>query len=117
MDFDKLMVIFDVLIWVGCFYCLYSWHIMKRDGVIYNNRIIIPANASIDACKDQTGYLAYMLPRLLMFSIVGIVFGGLNLLAGYGWFPPAVGFALIMIILANIIYLSIVIKKSYEKFW
>lgn len=117
MNFDSLGVVFDLIMFLGCAYCGYSWFWMRQNGRIHKNPILITQRTAIEDCKDTQGYLRYISPRLLVFSIVGVFFGGVNLYGNYRGLPPEVWLLAIGILLVNIIWFAFVIHQSVKRFW
>lgn len=72
---DSMNNIFS-LIMLGCgIYCLYVWLRIHRTGEIPANSIILPKDRTMDTCLDPEQFRDYIQPRLLVFSILIILFG------------------------------------------
>ena len=72
---DSMNNIFS-LIMLGCgIYCLYVWLRIHRTGEIPANSIILPKDRTMDSCLDPEEFQSYIKPRLLVFSILIILFG------------------------------------------
>ena len=56
-------------------YAVYTGIQLKRKGYLFENRIIYPGNCKKEDCKDEYGFVAFMIPRLF-------VCGGVSLLLG-----------------------------------
>lgn len=56
-------------------YALYTYLRLRREWDFFDNKFLLPGNCPADACQDVDGYLEYISPRLLIFSIACLVFG------------------------------------------
>ena len=117
MNFDSLGTLFDVIMFVGCAYCGYSWFWMRKHGEIHKNPILIPNKLSISDCKDPKGYMRYISPRLLVFSVIGTCLGAVNLYGSYRSLPPDLFLLIILVLLVNIIWFAFIIYRSVKLFW
>lgn len=117
MNPDNLFVIFDVVMFGAGAYCLYSWFYMKTKGVIHDNRMTIPSDMSLGSCRDPQGYMSFIMPRMLIFSLVVLAFGGLNLLGNAFPLPREVQFLCLAVTFAAVLWFAFVIKKSIQLFW
>lgn len=117
MNPDSLFAVFDAIMFAAGIYCAYSWHYMKTKRQIHDNRMTIPPDISIEACRNPAAYMAYMLPRMLVFSILCIVFGGLNLLTHVTQIPQQVQFVCIVALFVNIVWFAVVLRKSIQNYW
>lgn len=85
------MVIIDVIIIIIGVYMIYTSIQMKRTNKINN---IIVDEQIMRNCKDEKGFVAYLFPRMLSFSIILVAVGIVRLLAdtiiNIGYFAYAV---------------------------
>lgn len=64
------------LITAGCgIYCLYLWGKIRLSGKVPDGCMILPRGCTMDECIDPEGYLAHAMPRLLIFSVLILLFG------------------------------------------
>lgn len=56
-------------------YGMVVWFRVRKTGKIPANSILLPKGRSLDDCIDVEVYLDYMMPRLLIFSILIFLFG------------------------------------------
>lgn len=117
MNTDSLFAIFDAVMFGAGIYCLYSWYMMKFKGVIHENRMTIPSDQDIGSCVNPAAYMQYMGPRILMFSILSIIFGGINLLSHAMPIPTELQFICLAVLFAVIVWFAFVIRKSVQAFW
>lgn len=117
MNFDSLGTVFDLIMFLGCAYCGYSWFWMRQNGQIHKNPILIPPKVEVADCKDTQGYIRYLSPRLLVFSIIGVVFGAINLYGSYRSLPTEVSLLSIGILLVNIVWFAYVIHQAIKRYW
>lgn len=118
MNGNELIIIFDILIWFSSLYCFYTCCYMKKHKQILKNPLLIPQGTDISACRDIPGYIHYMYPRLLVFSALCFVFGGLNLISSItSLLPVWLTLTVIFFLLLVIFWLWYVIKKSIRMFW
>ncbi len=117
MNFDNLGTIFDIILFLACIYCGYSWYWMRKHGQMHHNPILITAKNPIENCKDPKGYIRYMSPRLFIFSLIGTIFGAINLYGTYTGIPQEAWFVIIIILFVNIIWFAFVLHQSVKRFW
>lgn len=72
------LAIIDIVIIVLGFYMIYVSVQMKKKNKI--NHFIVDEQV-MRACKDEKGFVAYLYPRMLSFSIILIIVGVVKLLA------------------------------------
>lgn len=118
MENIDILVIFDALIWGGSIYCFYSCYFMRTKKRLHKNILLIPGNINIDNCKDSEGYIKFIFPRLIIFSCVCFLLGGLNLISNFtSAISDKITVLAILPLLVCIFWLWYVIKKSVELFW
>lgn len=117
MNSDALFALFDGIMFAVGLYCLYSWWLMRFKGEIHDNRMTIPADYSVGGCRDKNAYMRFMGPRILVFSLMCVVFGGINLLSHAVPVPGAVQFICIAVLFLNLMWFALVIRKSIQLYW
>ena len=119
------------LIYLACaLYCLYQWLQIRRTGAIPNGFILLSKEYPMDRCADPEEYRAYLQPRLLIFSLLLLVFGiigtlevfhGLltNLTAGMEGWAGTLLRELFQSILpfANLAWFAVCLVKIQRKLW
>lgn len=114
---DNIGTLLDFVVLIGCASCIHSWWWMRRNNKIRNNPLFIPSNASLKDCKDKEGYLQYLLPRLLVFSVIGTVLSAVNLYGNFNNLPGFITLSAIAALLIDLAWFSIVVWKSQRQFW
>lgn len=109
-------------------YAIFTWFKL-RDGLLFDNSLLIPKERAISECKDPAGYIAYIRPRTLVAGILTFLSGALGLADSYlglvrNWALQngTLGFAveflvLILIPLAFIIWYGVCLMKAQKKNW
>ncbi len=117
----NFMLIFDAIILALAIYLFASAIYMKVKKQIPS--MFVPS-AYISHCKDVLGYISYVFPKTLLFSIVTFLFGGeatLNDIHLLGFIPTNVekiiNVVFMIAFLIVWIYFSSVLKKAYRKFF
>lgn len=117
MNTDSIGTLIDLAMWFACVYCLYSWYLMKTTGKIHKNPLLIPPKIYIADCLDAKGYLAYMMPRILIFSLIGTVLGGVIFFGNMRGWPSNLWIPINAAFLANIIWFALAIRNSIKTYW
>lgn len=69
-DFNSF---FNLLI-LGCgLYCLYQSVQLIRTGTLPSNSILLSKERPLSQCLDPEGFIAYMKPRFLIFSVLMVL--------------------------------------------
>ena len=73
------MFILDVLVTILLVgaggYALAACIRLKREQVLFENKILYPSQCTPENCLDPEGYIAYIVPRMSLFGAVCVVFG------------------------------------------
>jgi hypothetical protein len=106
------------LIVLGCgFYGLYTVYLLKTTGEM-KTKLLLSSEIDFKKCKDKAGYIKYVSPRLIIFSIIAIVNGALNLIHSYVVIlPQPVILISYIALLVVIIWFAVISKKSVKMFW
>jgi hypothetical protein len=79
MDFGGLI---DGLVLACGFYMLYSAYLMKTKGELKVGWLV-SKNINLSRSKDVPGYINYMYPRILIFSVCTIIYGMIGVYSSY----------------------------------
>src|SRR5699024_8883819 len=63
-------------------YAIFTWFKL-RDGLLFDNSLLIPKERTIAECRDAAGYIAYIRPRTLVAGIFTFLSGALGLVDSY----------------------------------
>lgn len=121
---------FNLLIF-GCgIYCLFQSIQLVRTGKLPNNSIILAKDRPLSKCLDPEGFITYMKPRFLTFSIL-IVLSSLvaiiNDFTGFldAWIAPmSPGMRLVVLEVVSflfplvvLIWFAVCLVKTQRKLW
>ena len=109
-------------------YAIFTWFKL-RDGLLFDNSLLIPKERTIAECRDAAGYIAYIRPRTLVAGIFIFLSGVLGLADSYlgtmqnwaqangslGLFVELL--VLILIPLAFIVWYGVCLMKAQKKHW
>lgn len=115
----------------GCgIYCLYLWLKIRGSKTIPDNCMLVPREQTMAQCIDAEEYQSYIMPRLLIFGVVLLVFGLLGLGDYYfGIFDGvtaglSAGMRLLVLELATcilpllvVIWFGVCLRKSQKRLW
>ena len=59
-------------------YVLYVWYRLKKEGGLFENQLLVPKEAKPSECLDESGYILYMSPRLLILGLICFLSGGIS---------------------------------------
>lgn len=109
-------------------YAFVTWFKL-RDGLLFDNSLLIPKERAISQCRDAAGYIAYIRPRTLIAGILTFLSGALGLADSYlgviqNW-AVANGtlgllvelLVLILIPLAFIVWYGVCLAKAQKRHW
>lgn len=65
-------------------YGLYTCIRLRATYSLFENKFMYPANCKPGQCADEPGFIGYIFPRLLIFSVVFLALGLLSVVAVYG---------------------------------
>lgn len=112
-DLDSLL---DILV-LGCgLYCIYLSYKMKVKGSI-SNPILFSNPVKAAQCKDKEGYIAYMLPRMLLFGVFTTLYGAAGLVNTYVGKLGMVYAVFTLAFLIALIWFFTGARKAYRKFF
>jgi hypothetical protein len=72
----------DGIIFACGVYLLYSAYLMKTKGELKVGWLI-SKNVNLDRSKDVPGYISYMYPKVLIFSICTLIYGAMGFYSTY----------------------------------
>ena len=115
------MLILDIMITLllagSGLYALRSCMRLKKERVLFENKILYPSNCPPEDCIDPDGFIDYIVPRMSIFAY-------LCLLAGVGTIVTSlldVGTVLMAVetiaVLFVFIFISVVQNRSAKTFW
>ncbi len=111
------MSLMDIIIVAGCIYMLYGYFLLMFKNEIKKG-LILSSQSDPSKCKDLEGYKKYVGPRLLIFSICGIVSGCIGIARdNMANFPAAVYWVAYLLFAAAIVWFTISIRKAEKKYF
>lgn len=104
----------EILLIACAVYMVYLTFKMKQTGEIptffVNNKV------KLENAKDKEGYIAFMFPRMLIFSFFVAAFAVLSILSNYFVFPGVVTLIIYIGYVALLIFYSIISVKAQNRF-
>ena len=82
---DKIMYIFDCIMFILGIYLLQASFVMKRTGVI---PLTFISPEEMKKCRDTEGLSHFLFPRSIAFAIICLVCGLISFLSDTGHLPP-----------------------------
>lgn len=79
---DSVWGFVGIVIFGGGIYALYSYIKMKTEGEI-NASLLLGKDYIYKKCKDKEGYIKKAGPALLVFGIVAVLYGGVDIIHCY----------------------------------
>lgn len=125
MSLTSMNTLFTIFILLTGFYCLYAWY-QLRGGAIPERFVLLPKDFDPQKCLDQDRYVTYLRPRLLVFSLLTVFFGGFTLADEKLslldlWFPNQ-AFVLRLLLssilpLAVVVWFCVCLSKIQKELW
>lgn len=109
-----------VVMMIGCaIYAIYTVIRLKREYMLFDNKLLYPGNCPYLECKDPQGFIDFIWLRLLILGIALLVFGGLIALNRFVELmnPTLFGILTIFMPLAVFVWYIIVQRKAAKRFW
>lgn len=114
---DNIWSMMDIIFAGAGVYMLYAWILMKKTGEIKTS-LLLSKEVDIRKCKDLEGYKNFMAPKMLVFGITALVYGGYGLVNSYVFsMPMPVYWAVMAGFFAVLVWFSVQSRKSVELFW
>ena len=114
---DNIWSMMDIIFVGAGAYMLYAWILMKKTGEIKTS-LLLSKEVDIRKCKDLEGYKNFMAPKMLVFGITALVYGGYGLVNSYVFsMPMPVYWAVMAGFFAVLVWFSVQSRKSVEMFW
>ena len=114
---DNIWSMMDIIFAGAGAYMLYAWILMKKTGEIKTS-LLLSKEVDIRKCKDLEGYKNFMAPKMLVFVITALVYGGYGLVNSYVFsMPMPVYWAVMAGFFAVLVWFSVQSRKSVEMFW
>ena len=114
---DNIWSMMDIIFAGAGAYMLYAWILMKKTGEIKTS-LLLSKEVDIRKCKDLEGYKNFMAPKMLVFGITALVYGGYGLVNSYVFsMPMPVYWAVMAGFFAVLVWFSVQSRKSVGMFW
>ena len=114
---DNIWSMMDIIFAGAGAYMLYAWILMKKTWEIKTS-LLLSKEVDIRKCKDLEGYKNFMAPKMLVFGITALVYGGYGLVNSYVFsMPMPVYWAVMAGFFAVLVWFSVQSRKSVEMFW
>ncbi len=116
MDTGAMFGFMDIIV-LGCgIYGLYSWNMLVNKHEIIKTFLIGGSNQPQD-CTDIEGFANYMGPKLLILSVVMIVFGGISAYNDYVQSIGMIYWVLTAGFFAAIVWYCVMLRKADRMFF
>ena len=111
---DIVIIIFDVIVlFLGAYLIFCAVKMKKKDEI----PPILLAPKELSLCKNPYGFIDNMFPFLLIFGIVCVIFGALNILGDTVLdFPRIVYGISVVVLIAVWIWFSMMLKRAKAEF-
>ena len=108
------MIAIEIILIICGGYILYLTLKMKASGEI--PPFLVNGKVNLERAKDKPGFIKYMFPKLIVFSLGIIVFAVLSLISDTVELSPYISLASYVIYAGLLIYLGIVSVKAQNKY-
>lgn len=113
---NSIVSLMDIIILAAGLYGFYVFYAMKMKRKI-DSKLLLSEMVDVNKCKDKDGYIAYMLPRVIVFACAATISGASNLLNTYVVNIAVVAVALYVVFFGVLIWYAVSSKKAVKRFW
>lgn len=119
MDVSVLNLFMLVLFAGAGVYGVYTIIKLNRLGQLFDNKLLYPGNCSRKDCLDEQGYIAFIRPKLLVFSVVCLLAALCEVVETYIYTDlPMVAHIVIMVLeLGAFVWLMLAYNRAARDFW
>ena len=108
-----------VLLPAVALYLFYTVFRLRRDRVLFDNKLLYPGGCTKDDCLDPDGFIDYILPRLIIIGVAFLLCGAFTALVV---FVPAMDTLVCNILeivfpIAAIAWYSFVSRHAAREYW
>jgi hypothetical protein len=112
MDFGGMI---DGLMLACGIYMLYSAYLMKTKGELKVGWLV-SKNINLERSKDVPGYIRYMYPRIVAFSVCTIIYGLIGVYSTYYKPLGMIQIASFAVFFVLVVYFAVVSTKASKKY-
>lgn len=125
MNLNSMNSLFSLIMLVFGVYCIYAWYQLK-DGTLPEKFVLLNRELPANKCLDQEQYVAYVRPRLLVFSVAMTAFGVLSVVDAQlsviqSWFPNQAFWIQLMLTsvipFAMVVWFAVCLHKIQKELW
>lgn len=125
MNLNSMNSLFSLIMLVFGVYCIYAWYQLK-DGTLPEKFVLLNRELPANKCLDQEQYVAYVRPRLLVFSVAMTTFGVLSVVDAQlsviqSWFPNQAFWIQLMLTsvipFAMVVWFAVCLHKIQKELW
>ena len=116
---DFMTVLLSVMLVAAALYGLYTAIRLRVSCMLFPNKFLFPANCKIEDCLDEDGFIDYMTPRLMAWSIAMLVVGVAYVLNSFvfhfgGYTVELVSIFVPVVVIA---WLMVMQRTAAKRFW
>lgn len=115
-----MLDLFMLVLMVGLgLYMIYTGIRLKKECVLFDNKILYPSRCTKEECLDPDGFIEYISPRLLAFGVFLLLCGGFCALVTW---VPAFNLTVLVALelalpLAAVVWYGFIIHKAAKAYW
>ena len=114
---DNIWSLLDIIFVGAGVYMLYAWFLLTTKGEI-KQEVLMSKDINLKKCKDLEGYKAYIAPKMIVFAVGALIYGGAGLVNSYVTpLPSIVHNVLMVVFLIDLVWFALMSRKGTEKFW
>lgn len=114
---DNIWSFLDIIFVGAGVYMLYAWFLLRTKGEIKRD-VLMSKDVNLKKCKDLEGYKAFIAPKMLIFAVGALLYGGAGLVNSYVTTLPSMVYNVLMtLFMLDLIWFALMARKGTEKFW
>lgn len=90
---------------------------LKKEGYLFENKLLYPGNCKPEDCVDEEGFIEYIVPRMIIFGVLCIVLAVATVLLSYLVVSLSALTVEVIVVVLVFAYIGVVQNKASKLFW
>ena len=90
---------------------------LKKEGYLFENKLLYPGNCKPEECADVEGFIEYIVPRMIIFGVLCIVLAIGTVLVSVLAVSLSVLMFEMIVVICVFAFIGVVQNKASKLFW